>query len=166
MKMDKKSILQINIFALVALALAACSSIATPTTAPTPTNPPNTATVVVPSNTTKSSASAFETKSNSGGSVDVAVTPQMLGVGQPLAFEIAMNTHSVDLSDDMTQIVTLRDDQGKEYTPTAWEGAGPGGHHRSGVIKFAALASKPKSIDLIIKGLAKVSERTFHWDLP
>lgn len=156
--MNRKSVFILSAMALLALLLAACSS-ATPTTAPTPT-------VVVPSNTDRPSTSTFETKNNSGGSVDVAVTPQTLDVGQPMAFEIAMNTHSVDLSDDMTQIVTLRDDKGKEYTPTAWEGGGPGGHHRSGVIKFAALTSKPKSVELIIKGLAKVSERTFRWDLP
>lgn len=144
----------------MALSLVACSN-ATPTTAPTPI-------VVAPSNAPQRSASssAFETKNNSGGSVDVAVTPQQLDVGQPMAFEIVMNTHSVDLSDDMTQIIILRDDKGKEYNPTAWDGGEPGGHHRSGVIKFAALTSKSKSVDLVIKGLAKVSERTFHWDLP
>ncbi len=158
MSMNQKLFLIVSALALSALSLVACNS-ATPTTVPTPT-------VAVPSSTTKSSASAFETKNNSGGSVDVAVTPETLEVGQPMAFEIAMNTHSVDLSDDMTKIVTLRDDQGKEYTPTGCEGGGAGGHHRSGVIKFAALASKPKSVDLIIKGLAKVSERDFHWDLP
>ena len=158
MGMNQKSIFIISALALVALSVAACST-ATPTTAPTPT-------VAAPSRAPQSSASAFETKNNSGGSVDIAVTPETLEVGQPMAFEIAMNTHSVDLSDDMTQIVTLRDDQGKEYTPMAWEGAAAGGHHRNGVIKFAALTSKPKSVDLVIKGLAKVSERIFHWDLP
>ncbi len=156
--MNKKSILMIGALAFIVLSIVGCSN-ATPTAAPMPI-------VVAPISAPKSSASAFETKSNSGGSVDVAVTPQTLEVGQPIAFEIAMNTHSVDLGADMTKIVILRDDKGKEYTPTAWEGAEPGGHHRSGVIKFAALASKPKSVDLVIKGLAQVSERTFHWDLP
>lgn len=156
--MNVKLLLIISALAFVALSVVACGS-TTPTPAPTPT-------VAAPSSTTKSAASAFETKNNSGGSVDVAVTPETLAVGQPIEFEIAMNTHSVDLSDDMTKIVTLRDDQGKEYTPTAWEGGEAGGHHRSGVIKFAALASKPKSVDLVIKDLAKVSERAFHWDVP
>jgi hypothetical protein len=158
MGMNQKSIFMVGALALIAFSLVACSS-ATPTPTPTPV-------VVAPSNTTKSTASAFETKNNSGGSVDVAVTPQTLEIGQPMAFEIAMNTHSVDLSDDMTKLVTLSDETGKEYAPTAWEGGEAGGHHRSGVIKFAALTSKPKSVHLVIKGLAKVSERTFHWDVP
>ncbi len=111
------------------------------------------------------SASAFETKSSSGGSVTVDVKPTALQVGQPIVFDIALNTHSVDLSDDLTKIAILRDDTGGEYKPTAWEGAGPGGHHREGALKFAALTRKPKYVELVIKGLATVPERVFRWDL-
>lgn len=169
--MTKKSFFVICIVAFAALWLEAWSDIATPTLAPasaptliyviaTPTLTPAANTLVTAPNVT-----TLGTLSNSGGSVDVNVTPQTFVAEQAMAFKIVMNTHSVDLSDDMTQIVSLRDDQGNEYMPTAWEGAGPGGHHRSGVIKFAGLAAKPKSIDLVIKGLAQVSERTFHWDV-
>ncbi len=156
--MNREIFLRVGRSLLAVLWLAACNAI-TPTPVPTPT-------VVSISNPAPAAASALETKSNSGGSVDVNVTPQALDVGQVVAFKIAMNTHSVDLSDDMIQIVILRDDKGEEYIPTVWDGAGPGGHHRSGVLKFAALARKPKSIDLVIKGLAQVAERTFHWYLP
>lgn len=109
---------------------------------------------------------AFETQSSAGGSVTVDVKPTTLMVGEPVVFDVAMNTHSVDLSDDMTKISTLRDDAGREYKPTAWDGPGGGGHHREGSIKFAALTSKPKYIELVIKGLAQVPERVFKWDLP
>lgn len=167
--MNKKTILLIGALLLITLWLVACSS-ATPTAASTPTMPPSTATVVptvLATNTVKPSvpSSAFEMQSKSAGSVDIDVTPKVIQVGQPMAFEILMNTHSVDLSDDMTQIVILRDDQGKEYQPIAWEGQEPGGHHRGGIIKFAASASKPKYVELVIKGLAKVPERIFRWDL-
>lgn len=146
----------------LALVLAACNSAAAPTQAPTPT-------LTRAANTSTSAGKAsspFATKSNSGGSVDVEVTPTALNIGEPMAFDLAMNTHSVDLSDDMTQIAVLRDDAGKEYKPTAWEGGEPGGHHRAGVLKFAALTSKPKYLELVIKGLARVPERVFRWDLP
>jgi hypothetical protein len=66
----------------------------------------------------------------------------------------------------MTKVSLLRVDAGKEYKPIAWEGAGPGGHHREGKLKFAALTSKPKYVELVITGLAKVPERVFRWDLP
>ncbi len=113
-----------------------------------------------------SSNVTFETQSSNGGSVTVAVKPTTLAVGEPVAFDIAMNTHSVDLSDDMTKISVLRDDTGKEYKPTTWDGAEPGGHHRSGTLLFPALTGKPKYVELVVKGLAKVPERLFKWDLP
>lgn len=164
--MNKKLILFAMLLALVALVLAACSSVATPTPAP-PQVP--TALPTIAGNTSKStgkSSSGLATKSNSGGSVDVEVTPTVFNIGEPIAFDIAMNTHSVDLSDDLTKIAILRDDAGKEYKPTAWEGGKPGGHHRDGILKFAALTSKPKYVELVITGLAKVPERVFRWDLP
>jgi hypothetical protein len=165
-------ILLITLLTLVALSLAACGGAATPASTPIQAKAPSTATVAPPTvasipskPSAQSSASAFETKSNSGGSVTVDAKPSALQVGQPIEFDIALNTHSVDLSDDMTKITTLRDDAGNEYKPIAWEGAGPGGHHRSGTLKFAALASKPKYVELVIKGLATVPERVFRWDL-
>lgn len=164
--MDRKLILTSTLLVGVALLLAACSVAVAPTPVPTqastsaPTQSQGTSTA------RPKSSEAFETKSNEGGGVTVEVTPSVLEVGKPIAFDIAMNTHSVDLSDDMTKIVILRDDAGKEYPPTAWEGPGGGGHHRSGTLKFAPLTSKPKFVELVVKGLAKVPERVFRWDSP
>lgn len=161
--MNRKLVLLASILALVALLLAACGSAATPT--PAPTIAPATV-QSKPTNAPKSSNAGLETKSNEGGGVTVDVTPTALEIGQPSAFEIVMNTHTVELDDDMTQIAILRDDAGKEYKPTAWEGQEPGGHHRGGMLKFASLTSKPRYVELVIKGLAKVPERVFRWDLP
>lgn len=160
--MNKKLIFLTMIFAFSALILAACSG-ATQTPVPAPTNT-SSASAAQPS-TAKSNSATFETKSNEGGSVTVKVTPLALSNDQALTFDIVMDTHSVDLSDDMTKIVIVRDDKGNELKPTAWEGAGPGGHHREGKLKFAALTSKPKYVELVIKGLATVAERVFRWDL-
>lgn len=160
-----KKIFLVAIFSLGALILAACGGASTPT--PPPTQVPTTLPTIAanPKKSTGKSASTFAMKSNSGGSVDVDVTPNALNVGEPITFDVAMNTHSVDLSDDLTQIAILRDDVGKKYKPTAWEGGESGGHHREGVLKFAALTTKPRYIELVIKGLAKVPERVFRWDL-
>ncbi|MCL4394266.1 MAG: hypothetical protein M1482_05590 [Chloroflexi bacterium] len=160
--MTRRMALLTGSFALVALVLAACSGAATPTVAPVPATVPPSA-----SNASKPAppSSVFETQNNSSGSVTVDVQPGALQVGKPIAFDIAMNTHSVDLNDDMTKIVVLRDDTGKVYRPMAWDGPGGGGHHRSGTLTFAALPSKPKFVELVIKGLAGVPERVFRWDL-
>ncbi len=161
------------LLALCVLLLAACSSAPTPaatsTPAPTKAASPPAVTPISSANRASSSPgteSAFEMQSNSGGSVTVDVKPAALRVGEPVAFDIAMNTHSVDLGDDMTKIAILRDDASREYNPVAWEGPGGGGHHRSGTLKFAPLVGKPKYIELVIKGLAKVPERVFRWELP
>lgn len=168
--MNRKLALLMTILVLATLLLVACAGAPTPTAAPVSTKAP-TATSPAVSNLAASSASksngaAFETQSNAGGSVTVDVKPATLIVGEPVVFDVAMNTHSVDLSDDMTKISILRDDAGQEYKPTAWDGPEGGGHHRSGSLKFAALATKSKYVELVIKGLAQVPERVFKWDLP
>lgn len=169
--MTRKSGLLLSVLALVAFSLAACAGAPTSTSAPTGQAPaaspaPNNASASIASTGGQPETQGFETKSNEGGSVTVAVKPTALAVGKPMEFDVAMNTHSVDLSDDLTRTAFLRDDAGKEYQPAGWDGPAGGGHHRSGTLKFPALAGKPKYVELVIKGLAKVPERVFRWDLP
>lgn len=114
----------------------------------------------------KDRSPAFQAKTVEGGNVTVTVMPVRFVRDAPLEFEIAMNTHSVDLSGDMLKAVALRDDAGKEYAPTAWDGPSAGGHHRSGKIEFTALTTNTKSVTVIVKGIAGVPERMFTWDLP
>ncbi|MBI4674548.1 MAG: hypothetical protein HY741_23125 [Chloroflexi bacterium] len=114
----------------------------------------------------KTSNSFFEAQTVEGGSVTVEVVPRVLKLGAPLEFEIAMNTHSVDLDADMTKSAVLSDDAGNEYTPTAWDGPSGGGHHRSGTLKFPALKGNTKAVTLFVKNIAGVPERVFKWQLP
>jgi hypothetical protein len=74
-----------------------------------------------------------------------------------------MNTHTVDLVEDMTAVCTLKDDQGREYHPVSWNGAPPGGHHRKGVLEFPALDGSTKSVTLVIRNVGGVPERAFEW---
>jgi len=109
--------------------------------------------------------SAYESKSNTANGVRVEVQPLQLVLGQPAKFEVRMNTHSVDLSQDMIAVTTLKDDEGRAYEPTNWEGSQPGGHHRRGILYFPTLKGKPKSLSLIIRDIASVPERIFEWNL-
>jgi len=102
---------------------------------------------------------------NDAGRVVVDVTPLTLS-GDIWEFGMALNTHSVNLDFDVTKVSVLRCDQGQEYTPTVWEGPGPGGHHRSGVLKFAALDHPTSFVEIVIRNVAGVPERVFHWDGP
>jgi hypothetical protein len=112
-----------------------------------------------------SNANAFRSIVSRSNGVTVDVTPITFAVGQPAKFEVSMNTHSVELGVDLIAVSTLTDDQGKEYRPVSWDGTGPGGHHRSGVLEFPVLEGTPRSATLVIRDIAKVPERAFQWDL-
>ncbi len=110
-------------------------------------------------------------RTDSQGAVTVEVTPLDLNnAGQTLDFEVAMNTHSVNLGMDLASLATLTTDTGRTVRATAW-GAPKGGHHVSGQLSF------PASVDgaPLLKGAKKLTltlqnvdapERTFIWDLP
>ena len=110
-------------------------------------------------------ALAYKTKSNKENQVRVDVRPVQLSPGKPAKFEIRMNTHSGDLSQDLIAVCTLTDSSGREYRPINWDGSPPGGHHRSGVLEFSDLGEEAKSITLVIREVANVPERIFNWSI-
>ncbi len=112
-----------------------------------------------------SDANAYSSITNSENSVTLSVKPVQLTPGQPAKFEVRMNTHSVNLVQDMVAVSTLVDDQGHNYKPVNWEGSGPGGHHRRGILEFPALEGIPKSIKLVIKDVSDVPQRIFEWKI-
>ena len=103
-------------------------------------------------------AQKWGTKTDERASVTVAVTPTDIKAGsKEWKFGVVMDTHSVELDQDMTKIAILVDDQGKEYQPINWEGP-VGGHHREGILIFNKITPIPKSLELkisVIDGAAK-----------
>src|SRR3989339_1207362 len=107
----------------------------------------------------------WESKIDEQASVTVTVTPSDLSLkSNEWKFDVVMDTHSVELDQDMTKVAILTDDSGKEYGPVRWEGAPAGGHHREGVLVFSPITSTPKSVELKITGIAD-TVRTFNWQL-
>ena len=104
-------------------------------------------------------------QSSTGGSVTIDV--KWLGVeDNSLAFDVSMNTHSVNLDQyDLKQLAILKDDLGNEYVPLRWDSS-PGGHHRSGKLVFALTDSldQPESKELVIRNVAGITERVFTWN--
>lgn len=106
------------------------------------------------------------------GMVTVEVTPLNLGDAADvvtLDFDVAMNTHSVDLSMDLASLATLTTDTGVTVQATKWE-ATPGGHHVSGKLMFPAT----KDGKGILEGASKLTltiadvdapSRVFEWTL-
>jgi len=81
------------------------------------------------------------------------------------AFEIILDTHSQDLSDDLVSIATLNSGDGAPHKPTAWEGDPPGGHHRKGLLRFAPLTPAPETVELRILRPGESAPRSFRWSL-
>jgi hypothetical protein len=105
------------------------------------------------------------TRTNSGGGVTVKVTPLESKASDTLHFRVVLDTHSVNLDAyDLKAIALLRDDSSKSYSPSAVESKG-GGHHREAVLTFPKPPSEAKRIELLIKDLAGIKERTFQWEL-
>ncbi len=107
----------------------------------------------------------WETKTEEQASVTVVITPLDLSPNsKEWKFDVVMDTHSVELDQDMTKIAVLVDDQGKEYVPLRWEGAEAGGHHREGVLIFNQILPMPKSVELKIYDMGDVV-RSFSWQI-
>jgi len=105
-------------------------------------------------------------QTNSEGSVEVEVTPiDITGTSDLWLFKTVLNTHSVELDQDLTKLTVIKSNSGIEYKPLAWEGAPPGGHHREGILTFRPISPQPSTIDIIVKDIGGIPERKFSWKL-
>jgi hypothetical protein len=59
----------------------------------------------------------------------------------------------------------LRCDRGDEHAALAWQGSPPGGHHREGVVQFAALEHSSSAIEIVMRDIGGMPERVFRWDV-
>lgn len=97
--------------------------------------------------------------------VTVKVTPLKVE-GAVWEFEIAFDTHSQELSDDLLAAAVLVGPNGSEFKPTGWKGDPPSGHHRKGVLRFNALDPFPDVLELRITRPKEAAQRTFRWPMP
>lgn len=117
-----------------------------------------------------SSAASLETVVDEQGAVAVSITPLNIDQGgATLDFEVALNTHSVDLSMDLSPLASLTSDTGAAVAATTWN-APRGGHHVSGVLSFPAAADGVA----LLEGATRITltlenvdapARTFVWNL-
>jgi hypothetical protein len=82
-----------------------------------------------------------------------------------LSFQVALNTHSVDLSYELSQMSTLRASDGSQVNAHTWDTPAEGGHHVMGVLTFPPLMlANAQWVELEIRDVASVPVRSFHWD--
>ena len=110
-------------------------------------------------------SSTLPSRTNDQGGVRVVVTPRPQSVNATTwEFDVALDTHTKPLTDDLAAASSLVDDQGKATPAKSWTGDPPGGHHRKGVLQFSAPANNPAAFELRLKGVGGVDVRTFRWD--
>ena len=105
------------------------------------------------------------------GAVEVSVTPhaeQSARMGK-LAFLVVLDTHSVDLSMDLSLLAELETDTGLKLAATGWSGGS--GHHVTGLLEFELPQGEAASQlwdaswwRLTIRGV-DAEERRFEWRL-
>jgi hypothetical protein len=172
----------------LSLILAACSSVSPKVATPAPASsssttsdlpaPAATAGSVETSSLTPQTAESTDqpaaiedlVRIDEQGAVVVEVTPvNLASPGELLEFEVALNTHSIDLSMDLAPLATLTTDSGKTVQASQWD-APMGGHHVSGRLIFPTtvdgqpVLNGANQLILTIKEL-DVPERVFTWDL-
>jgi hypothetical protein len=152
---------------VLTLIISACApsaaATASPTAQPTPVSNNNPA-------PTTGAENADSARTDEQGAVVFTVTPLNLDApADPLEFDVAMNTHSVDLSMDLATLSTLSTDTGLTVQATKWD-ATPGGHHVSGKLIFPGSADGKS----ILEGTSKLTltivnvdaaSRVFEWEL-
>jgi len=148
--------------------LAACGSVAAD---PPATATPSEATAPSPSPSgdldRASGAPAVDgpmEQRDDGGGVTVKAT--WVGSSAGLAFEVALDTHSVDLDGLDLRGATLQNDKGGTIAAPVWD-AGKGGHHRSGRLTFqgdpGTFLASTAWIELLVPDIAGVPVRTLRW---
>ena len=103
--------------------------------------------------------------SNDAGGVRIVVTPKVFAAKSPWEFDVVMDTHTNPLDGDLTKTAVLVVDSGQKYTPLAWQGDKPGGHHRKGVLRFPAPNEQVKSFELQIQNAGADTKRVFKWTI-
>lgn len=105
----------------------------------------------------------LDVQANNEGPVSITVTPQRSD--NEWAFEMVLDTHSMDIEENPANVSVLTDEKGNEYKPIEWQGDPPGGHHLKGILKFALISPEPQSIVLKVFQVGGIEERNFIWSL-
>jgi len=103
-----------------------------------------------------------QAKEDNQGAVQVTITPVNLNSADgQLTFDVALNTHSVDLSMDLAALSSLTTDAGLTVQASRWD-APRGGHHLRGTLYF------PASVDgaPLLREAGQVTLRVIDVDAP
>ena len=106
-------------------------------------------------------AAALPARTVSAGAVTVKLEPRALDAAGAV-FKVTFDTHSEALDLDVTRGASLVVG-GTAWSVGGWSGAGPGGHHREGELRFSAAGPASGTVTLTITGLSEPV--TAAWDV-
>ncbi|HUX25692.1 MAG TPA: hypothetical protein VMV87_13875 [Burkholderiales bacterium] len=111
-------------------------------------------------------AAELAQQSSQANNVSISVKPVDVAAAATIwQFQVALNTHSGALEDDLAHSAILLDAAGKQHAALGWDGDPAGGHHRRGVLRFNALSPRPDAVELRILRPGETAPRTFRWNL-
>ena len=102
----------------------------------------------------------LEARTVSAGEIDIEIEPRQLD-DQGAAFAVTLDTHSVELSMDLS--AADLEVAGTPWPIADWAGDGPGGHHREGELRFEAAGPATGTARLVLAGFAEPVAVT--WEL-
>lgn len=147
----------------VAIALAAFSASACSGSPATQAGNP---TATAMTTTSQAGGPSGATQTSDGGQVTVVAS--WGGPSSGAVFDLKLDTHSVDLDALDLSDAQLRNDRGQTLSGASWA-APKGGHHREGALTFegdaAGFLSGASWIELVIRGVGDVAERTLRWEV-
>lgn len=110
---------------------------------------------------------ALPAQVNREGQVTVKVTPLALSpTADAWRFSVQFDTHVTPLNQDLLKTAVLSGEKSEGEAPVSWEGDGPGGHHRAGVLVFKPITPVPASVTLTLQQVGSGPDRSFTWKLP
>ena len=100
------------------------------------------------------------------GDVFISIEPVKIDTagGDNWEFLVTLSTHSLELDQDLTQIVYLKDGSNNIYKPLAYDGPPPGGHHREGTLIFKPIKPVPGYIIIEVRNVNDAPS-IFKWEL-
>ncbi len=159
---------------LLTLILAACAPSQPSTGLTTPEVAPVSNNNSVPTNKPTSTANGISNgelaRTDEQGAVVFQITPLNLDTAtDTLEFDVAMNTHSIDLGMDLASLSTLSTDTGVAIPAAKWD-ATPGGHHVDGKLIFPLMTNGKSILDGASKLTLTIvnvdaASRVFEWEL-
>lgn len=124
-----------------------------------PAAPPPTSNLTSPA----PSAAATTQRDDAGA---VTIEAAWRGASTGAVFDVALDTHSVDLDALDLADATLRNDRGDVLDAEPWQ-APKGGHHREGTLTFAGDAAGffagARWFELVLVGLGDTPQRVLRW---